>query len=51
MKNLMKLVMGFALGGLTAVMAQLAPMIVPAILCVIAAVIIIDSVSDTKAAA
>jgi len=51
MKNLMKLFMGFALGGVAAVVIEVSPMMVPAVLGVIAALVILDSVSDTKASA
>ena len=46
MKNILKLLGGFALGGLTAYMADVAPMIVPALLAVMAAAVLIDSFAD-----
>ena len=51
MKSFLKLVFGFVLAALTAIMAQLAPMIVPAMLAIIAGFIIIDSVGDDSSKA
>ncbi|WP_191603252.1 hypothetical protein [Marinomonas algicola] len=51
MKNLLKLFMGFGLGAVTAVVIEVAPMMVPALLGVMAAVVILDSISDSKASA
>lgn len=46
MKNLLKLFGGFAMGGLAAFMVNVAPMIVPALLAIMAAGVIIDSLAD-----
>jgi len=50
MNNTLKLFAGFAMGLATAVMANIAPMIVPAMLAVIAAAVIIDSLGINKQA-
>ena len=50
MNNTLKLFAGFAMGLATAVMANFAPMIVPAMLAVIAAAVIIDSMGINKPA-
>lgn len=46
MKNVLKLLGGFAMGGLTAFMAEVAPMIVPALLAIMVAGVVIDSLAD-----
>lgn len=50
MKSTLKLIAGFAMGGLISFMTQVAPMIVPALLAIMIAAVIIDSVSDSRPA-
>jgi len=50
MNNTLKLVAGIAMAFATAIMANFAPMIVPAMLAVIGAAVIIDSMGINKQA-
>lgn len=51
MVNLLKLLFGFGVGILTAIVGNLSPMIVPALLAVMAAFIVIDTIADSSGSA